>query len=191
MSNNSPTNLTATELRRAADLKDQIEALQSELDGVFGLERKAKPGRKPGRKKPGPKPKAKKVAKKKVRKKAKKKAVRKKARKKVVRKKARVMRAPARKKDPALSVPGDPHDDDAIRADHFGVRMQADPGTRKIIPPVKKPKIGIGLTLAYGMGVDSTAIIVGLARLYRKGHEWARPTTILFADTQVVQQFGG
>ena len=66
-------NLTAADLRRAADLRDQIDAAQSELDSLLtgkAIRRKParKPRRKPGRKKPGPKPGAKK---KKAKKKAK------------------------------------------------------------------------------------------------------------------------
>lgn len=39
------------------------------------------------------------------------------------------------------------------------------------------------LILNFGGGVDSTAIMVGLARLFRAGDETARPDLILFADT--------
>lgn len=39
------------------------------------------------------------------------------------------------------------------------------------------------LVLNFGGGVDSTAIMVGLARLFRAGDETARPDLILFADT--------
>jgi hypothetical protein len=37
--------------------------------------------------------------------------------------------------------------------------------------------------LSYGMGVDSTAMIVELARRYRAGDQFARPDVITFADT--------
>lgn len=39
------------------------------------------------------------------------------------------------------------------------------------------------LVVNFGGGVDSTAILVGLARLYRMGDDTARPDLILFADT--------
>lgn len=39
------------------------------------------------------------------------------------------------------------------------------------------------LILNFGAGVDSTAILVGLVRLYRAGDKTARPALILFADT--------
>lgn len=58
--------LSSKDLRRAADLRDQIDAAQSELDAILsGTPVKGKPGRKPGAK-PGPKPKAKKKAKSKM-----------------------------------------------------------------------------------------------------------------------------
>lgn len=37
--------------------------------------------------------------------------------------------------------------------------------------------------VSYGLGVDSTAMLVGLAKLYREGHAEMRPDLILFADT--------
>jgi len=55
---NTLSNLSSTDLRRAADIQEQIQHLQAELEQV--LSGKKKPGRKPGRKpgalKPGPKP---------------------------------------------------------------------------------------------------------------------------------------
>lgn len=44
--------------------------------------------------------------------------------------------------------------------------------------PVIRP-----LTVAYGMGVDSTAMLIALARRYKAGQKAARPDLILFADT--------
>ena len=44
--------------------------------------------------------------------------------------------------------------------------------------PVKIP-----LCIAYGMGVDSTAVLVFLARMYHQGIKAARPDLITFADT--------
>jgi len=49
---------------------------------------------------------------------------------------------------------------------------------RRLDGPVKIP-----LCIAYGMGVDSTAVLVFLARMYRAGIEAARPDLITFADT--------
>lgn len=37
--------------------------------------------------------------------------------------------------------------------------------------------------VAYGMGVDSTAMLIMLARLYKAGNDWARPDLITFANT--------
>ena len=51
-------NLSAADLRRAADLSERIEEMQAELAQI--LSGKKKPGRKPGAKKPGPKAGAKK-----------------------------------------------------------------------------------------------------------------------------------
>lgn len=50
--------LSANDLRHAADLQDQIQALQSELAQLLSGNKKPgrKPGRKPGASKPGPKP---------------------------------------------------------------------------------------------------------------------------------------
>tara|TARA_S200002703_G_scaffold158798_1_gene170144 strand:+ start:2191 stop:3129 length:939 start_codon:yes stop_codon:yes gene_type:complete len=39
------------------------------------------------------------------------------------------------------------------------------------------------MVVNFGGGVDSTAILVGLARLYRMGDDTAKPDLILFADT--------
>ena len=56
------SNLSAADLRRAADLRDQIDSLQSELEALLGGKPSRKqPGPKPGGNKPGPKPKAKKA----------------------------------------------------------------------------------------------------------------------------------
>jgi|GEM_PF-4811660 len=51
---------------------------------------------------------------------------------------------------------------------------------------VHRPKVGCPLTIAYGLGVDSTAILVGLVQQYhaapaREKHLW-KPHSILFAD---------
>ncbi len=64
-------NLSASDLRRAADLSEQIEELQSELAQILSGKKKPgrKPGRKPGAKKPGRKPGRKPAAKKKTAKK--------------------------------------------------------------------------------------------------------------------------
>jgi hypothetical protein len=67
-------NISSKELRRAADIRDQIDAAQAELEAILsGQPAKGKPGRKPGAKKavstgpkPEPKPKAKKKAKSKM-----------------------------------------------------------------------------------------------------------------------------
>ena len=55
--NSNLDNLTAADLRRAADIRDDIENLEAELAQL--LSGRKKPGRKPGKKKPGPKPKKK------------------------------------------------------------------------------------------------------------------------------------
>lgn len=44
-------------------------------------------------------------------------------------------------------------------------------------------EVRVPLCVAYGMGVDSTAMLMALAELYHKGHEWARPDIITFANT--------
>ncbi len=51
---------------------------------------------------------------------------------------------------------------------------------------VSRPK-GL-LYLAYGLGVDSTAILVGLAQLVREGHEEFRPDYVVFSDTGVERE---
>lgn len=55
---------------------------------------------------------------------------------------------------------------------------------------VGSPKLSVErpeglLYIAYGLGVDSTAILVGLAQLVAEGHEEFRPDYIVFADTGV------
>jgi hypothetical protein len=47
---------------------------------------------------------------------------------------------------------------------------------------VKRPHPNWPLVVSYGLGVDSTALLVGLAQLVREGREEFRPDIILFAD---------
>lgn len=51
--------------------------------------------------------------------------------------------------------------------------------------PTKKtrPFPRANFAVSYGLGVDSTAMLVGLAKLYREGRPEFRPDVILFADT--------
>lgn len=46
----------------------------------------------------------------------------------------------------------------------------------------KRPRPRDPLVVSYGLGVDSTALLVGLAALVRDGRREFRPSTILFAD---------
>lgn len=51
------------------------------------------------------------------------------------------------------------------------------------VPSVKRrPLSSDPLVVSYGLGVDSTAMLVGLAALFREGREEFRPEIILFAD---------
>lgn len=58
---------------------------------------------------------------------------------------------------------------------------------------VGRPKARVGrppglLYVAYGLGVDSTAILVGLAQLVRAGRPEFRPDYVVFADTGVERE---
>lgn len=48
---------------------------------------------------------------------------------------------------------------------------------------VRRPRRGSPLSVSYGLGVDSTALLVGLAQLVEEGHEEFRPDFITFGDT--------
>lgn len=64
---------------------------------------------------------------------------------------------------------------------------------RAAFAEVGRPKARVGrppgiLYVAYGLGVDSTAILVGLAQLIREGRTEFRPDYIVFADTGVEKE---
>lgn len=52
-------------------------------------------------------------------------------------------------------------------------------GTQK---PIKRPRPRDPLVVSYGLGVDSTALLVALASFVRDGHDEFRPSIILFSD---------
>lgn len=52
-----------------------------------------------------------------------------------------------------------------------------------VTPTFRSPADRRAFVVNFGGGVDSTAILVGLARLYRAGDATAKPDLILFADT--------
>jgi 3'-phosphoadenosine 5'-phosphosulfate sulfotransferase (PAPS reductase)/FAD synthetase len=55
--------------------------------------------------------------------------------------------------------------------------------TSPVLPAFRTVDGRTALIVNFGGGVDSTAILVGLARLYRAGDTTARPDLILFSDT--------
>jgi hypothetical protein len=67
---------------------------------------------------------------------------------------------------------------EALKAARALVRRER--GSKK---KIRRPGRGQPLAIAYGMGVDSTAVLVGLAQLVAEGYDEFRPDYIVFADT--------
>jgi hypothetical protein len=139
-----------------------------------------KPRKKKARKKAKRAPKKKPARKKR---KTKEKAAKKKVKRK--RKKAKRKKAPPvllTGEPTSAHFKGDPHLETEIRASPLQAVRLAKKNARKVVPSRRRPKSRWPLVVSYGLGVDSTAILVGLVRLYEKGCKWARPEVILFAD---------